>query len=454
MTEHRRPRHATRSQAHPRHVRTVPSARLAAFFLTGLVGIVLASVAIGGKPPEPGAPSGSLAAGRSSPRNSLEVTAGASQTSHSPAPRASDGPTPGPSDPPTPSATPASPTPTKDPVTSATNVYAGVGVGMFAPAVASFPPRVYVPDEATGTVVVIDPRTFKILFRYGVGASPEHVTPDWDLKRLYVEAAFGGRLTVISPKSGRPIGHRIVPGPYNLYFTLDGQKAIVVLDSSFSGKEYGGSKQMYFYDRRTWRLIKALRIPWAGADHLDFSADGRYLLLSTEYSGRIVKIDTRRMKIVDSLLVGGNPIDVRLAPDGRQFYVANMMMGGVSIIDPVKMRQVGFLKTGRGAHGLAISRNARRLYVTNRRSGSLSVIDFAKRRVVNTWQIGGTPDMIAVSPDGTQLWVSNRYSGTVSVINAQSGRVIRVIRVGGRPHGLAYFPEPGSLCLGHNGIYR
>jgi YVTN family beta-propeller protein len=324
---------------------------------------------------------------------------------------------------------------------------------MFSPAVAAFPPRVYVPDEATGTVVVINPRTFKILFRYAVGASPEHVTPDWDLKRLYVEAAFGGHLTVISPRSGRPIGRHVVPGPYNLYFTLDGRKAIVVLDSSFSGKEYG-AQQLFFYDRRTWRLIKAVRIPWAGADHLDFSADGHYLLLSAEYSGRVVKVDTRRMKVLDSLFVGGKPIDVRLAPDGRVFYVANMRMGGVSIIDPVAMRQVGFLRTGHGAHGLAISRNARWLYVTNRHEGSISVIDFARRKVVSTWQIGGSPDMIAVSPDGTQLWISNRYHGTVTVLAAKSGQIIKVIRVGGRPHGLAYFPLPGSLSLGHTGIYR
>ena len=62
--------------------------------------------------------------------------------------------------------------------------------------------------------------------------------------------------------------------------------------------------------------------------------------------------------------------------------------------------------------------------------------------------------MIAVSPDGTQLWISNRYSGTVTVVNGQTGHRIRVIRVGGRPHGLAYFPEPGTISLGHNGIYR
>ncbi|HTC86621.1 MAG TPA: cytochrome D1 domain-containing protein [Candidatus Acidoferrum sp.] len=345
------------------------------------------------------------------------------------------------------------PPPVAGPVASVTNVYAGAGAGMFSPAVAGLPPRVYVPDELTGTVVVIDPTTFKILYRYKVGASPEHVTPDWDLQRLYVEAAFADHLTVISPKTGRPTGHHTVPGPYNLYFSLDGTKAIVVLDSRLAGSSYD-AHQLYFYDRRTWKLIKAVRVPWAGADHLDFSADGAYFLLSTEYSGWVAKVDVKRMAVTDALYVGGRPIDVRLAPDGRLFYVANQGTNGVAIIDPTRMRQVGFIKTGRGAHGLAISRDARWLYVTNRLAGTLSVIDFTTRRLIHTWRIGGTPDMIAVSPDGTQLWISNRYSGSVTVANGQTGHVIKVIRVGGHPHGLAYFPEPGTLSLGHNGIYR
>ena len=341
------------------------------------------------------------------------------------------------------------------------DVYAGTGVGMFAPAVAGLPSRVYVPDEQSGTVIVIDPLTFKVVDRFSAGARPEHVTPDWDLRRLYVNNSAANSLTIIDPRTGRPSGIRTVPDPYNLYFSLDGSKAIVVLDSSLSGSEYGasgsvdsGPRQLYFYDRRTWRLLKALRIPWAGADHLDFSADGRFFLMSTEYAGRLVKVDVARMAVAGALFVGGSPVDVRLAPDGQLFYAANQRLGGVSIVDAVHMRKVGFIRTGRGAHGLAISRDDRRLYVTNRQAGTLSVIDFAARTVVATWRIGGTPDMIAVSPDGTQLWISNRYSGTVTVVDTSTGQVVRTIRVGGRPHGLTYYPEPGSLSLGHNGVYR
>src|SRR5439155_26611702 len=120
------------------------------------------------------------------------------------------------------------------------------------------------------------------------------------------------------------------------------------------------------------RLLKALRIPWPAAYHLDFTAGRRFALLSTESSGYVVKIAVARMAVVDAMFVGGLPIDVRLAPDGRLFYVANQGLGGVSVIDPRAMRQVAFLATGRGAHGLAVSRDARRLYVTNRLAGTLS----------------------------------------------------------------------------------
>ena len=333
-------------------------------------------------------------------------------------------------------------------------MYAATGVGMFSPVVAADPFRVYVPDEASGTVSVIDPSTFRIVARLAVGASPEHVTPDWDLRRLYVEATFSNRLAIIDPATGKLIGHRDIPAPYNLYFSPDGRWAIDVVDRPRVGAEYRGTAQLYFYDRRTWRLRKALDIPWAGADHLDFTADGRYAILSTEYAGYLVKVDLRRMAIVTARFVGGSPTDVRLAPDGQVVYVANQGRNGVSIVDPATMREIAFLHTGRGAHGLAVSRDARSLYVTNRLAGSLSVIDFATRRVVATWRIGGSPDMIAVSADGTELWISNRFNGTVSVVNSRSGHVIKTIRTGGRPHGLAFFPEPGTVSLGHNGNYR
>jgi len=323
---------------------------------------------------------------------------------------------------------------------------------MPAPGPAGIRPRVYVPDETGSEVLVIDPATFKIVDRIKVRAYPEHISPDWDGTRLYVNNMKGGLMTIIDPVTGKATGEVKVASPYNLYFSPGGDRAIVVQDMIHGAPDDANGLQ--FFERATWKKLAFLPIPWAGADHLDFSADGRTLFLSCEYSGRVVSVDVASMSINTSLNVGGLPTDVRLAPDGHTVWVANQSRNGIDVIDADTFDYVTFIKLQKGAHGLAVSRDAKRLFVTNRWAGTLSVIDFATRKVVATWTIGGTPDMIAVSLDGTQLWISNRYSGTVSVVDSSSGRTIATIKTGANPHGLAFWPVPGRYSLGHNGNMR
>jgi YVTN family beta-propeller protein len=331
-------------------------------------------------------------------------------------------------------------------VPPAYNVYADTVDGSLDPRVAGIRPLVYVPDSHAATVDVIDPATMKVIEQLPVGAIPHHVTPSWDLKHLYVDDEGASQLTVIDPATAKVTGTISVPYPYNLYFTPDGTKAIVVVERL---------ARLDFRDPHTWQLIKSVAIPYRGIDHLDFSADGSYLVASTEWSGILVRIDTRTMEITGYLNVGGLPIDVRLAPAGDVFYVANQgVRAGVSIVDGAAMKEVGFIPTGRGAHGLQVSRDTHFLYVSNRDAGSISVIDFQRRAVVATWKVGGTPDMFQLSPDGGQLWVSSRYTAAVLVVDTDSGRVLHTVSAGLGAHGLTYFPNPGHYSTGHNGVYR
>jgi YVTN family beta-propeller protein len=336
---------------------------------------------------------------------------------------------------------------TEEPVryVAAFNVYASTMTGSMNPAVVGMPERVYVPNSTTGTVDVIDPATFAVVAHYQVGSFPHHVAPAWDLRHLYVDTEGWSALTVIDPVTTKVTGRIPLADPYNLYFTPDGTRAIVVAERLH---------RLDFRDPNTWQLLKSVSIPWFGVDHLDFTADGRYLLASTEYSGVLVKVDIQAFQIAGTVRVGGLPIDVRLAPDGSVFYVANQGRSGVSIVDPVTMTEVGFIHTGRGAHGLQISRDTRFLYVSNRYEGSISLIDLATRQLAATWHIGGSPDMLQVSPDGSQLWASGRFDGAVYVVNTATGQLLHRIRVGGEPHGLCYFPNVGRFSLGHNGVYR
>jgi YVTN family beta-propeller protein len=327
------------------------------------------------------------------------------------------------------------------------NVYANIMSGVVPCPLCKLPPRVYVPNSGDGTVDVIDPLTFKVIDHYKVGSIPHHIAPAWDMSALYVDNEGSSSLTVINIHTGKPSGTIPMPYPYNLYFTPDGTKAIDVVERL---------QEIIFFNPHTWKRLATVSIPWAGADHLDFSADGSYLMISTEYTGMVAKVDVIHMKLVGWVHVGGLPIDVKLSPDGTVFYVSNQGLNGVSVIDPIAMKVIQFIPTGKGAHGFQVSRNTQDLYVSNRLEGSFSVISFATRKVVAKWWIpgGGSPDMLQLNPAGTQLWASGRYNSTVYVMSTITGKLLARIPVGLQDHGLTYFPNVGLHSLGHNGVYR
>jgi DNA-binding beta-propeller fold protein YncE len=329
------------------------------------------------------------------------------------------------------------------------DVYAATRPGRLSPAVRHLPARVYVPNGASGTVDVLDGRTFRRVGRFAVGRLPQHVTPSWDLRSLWVGNNEGDSLTAVDPATGRPGRTVRVADPYNLYFTPNGRRAIVVAERL---------RRLDFRDPHTMRLRHSLQVPCLGVDHLDFSADGRSLLASCEFSGHLLRVDVARERVTGLLRLrrGAMPQDVKLAPDGRVYYVADMAWGGVWVIDAGRPRVVGFVPTGKGAHGLYVSRDSRHLYVSNRGQGSISLLSFATGKVVATWRLpgGGSPDMGGVSADGTVLWLAGRYHGEVYAIDTGSGRLRARILVGQGPHGLCVYPQPGRYSLGHTGVFR
>jgi len=351
------------------------------------------------------------------------------------------------------------------PVTHPANLYSETAADKLSPALANVPARVYVPNVKSDEVYVIDPATFKVIDRFKVGKNPQHVVPSWDLTTLWVtnnaEGRTDGTLTPIDPMTGKPGKDVLVDDPYNMYFTPDGTSAVIVAEAM---------KRLDFRDPKTMALQGSVSAPKCGGiNHGDFSIDGRYLVMTCEYVGRLVKIDWRARKVLAYLTLpdGGIPQDIRVSPDGAIFYVADLKAGGVHLIDGDVFKVVGFIKTGVGTHGLYPSRDATKLYVANRGfsriggkpgvgKGSVSVIDFATRSVVATWPIpnAGSPDMGNLSVDGKQLWLSGRYDRVVYVIDTTTGELLKTIPVGHEPHGLTVWPQPGRYSLGHTGNMR
>lgn len=312
-------------------------------------------------------------------------------------------------------------------------------------ALGRYPERVYVPAAGSNKLYVIDPKTFQITATYRVGNEPQHITPSWDLTKLYVTNTKGDSLTVVDPATGKIAGEIPVEDPYNLYFTPDGTMAVVVAERF---------QRLDFRHPETWELIRSVYVKWPGVDHMAFSRDGSYLVASCEYSKRIVKVDIRKFEVVADMALGKLPIDVVRPPHQNLMFIADQGVNGVFVIDPDAWKQLEFIPTGRGTHGILLSHDWKSLYASNRLEGSISVIDIATRKVTAKWDTGGSPDMGQLSPDGKHFWISSRYHQHVMVIDTATGKVLARIPTGVQPHGLTYFPNsPSGRSVGHNGVY-
>lgn len=360
------------------------------------------------------------------------------------------------------------------PVVDPTNIYSEAGAAKSNPATAGALSRVYVPNEVSGTLTVIDPATRQVIDTVTVGVIPQHVVPAYDMKTLYVLNNSSNTIVPIDPltgKTGKPIP---VEDPYNLYFTPDGAEAIIVAEAK---------QRLDFADPHTFKVHGSLQLKCDGLNHIDYSIDGKYLIATCEFDGTIIKVDIVNKKIVKTLTLDiapsgkdkpiktiAQPQDVRVSNDGKVFYVADLITDGVYLIDGDSFTQTGFVKTGTAAHGLYPSRDGQKLYVVNRGTnmipapgsfkgkadGSIAVLDFKTQKVEATWPIPnhGSPDMGNLTADGTQLWLGGRYDAEVYVFDTTTGTLVDRIKAGQNPHGLTVWPQPGRFSFGHTGNMR
>lgn len=338
-----------------------------------------------------------------------------------------------------PEPTVASPIPGDRQVIEPEDVYSQATAERPSPAVAGVPAYVYVPTYDAATVLVIDQETFEVVAMYPIGGSLiERVVPSLDLSVLYATASDTNRLVPFDPTTGEPTGEELtIEAPYNVYFTPGGRRAVVIAKSL---------DRIDYYHPAMWAPMGSVTTPCDGPSHAAWSADGSFFVVTCEFSGDIIRLDTMTGEVLDVIALGDDaePQDVRLGPDGSTFYVADLAAGAIVLLDAETLEITGSIATGAGAHSISPSRDGMLLYVANRDAGTVSIVDPSINVVIDEWAIpgGGSPDMGGVSADGSTLWLSGRGHEEVYAFDTATGELKARIAVPGEPGGLAVFPQP------------
>ena len=293
--------------------------------------------------------------------------------------------------------------------------------------------QIYVSNERSNDVTVIDGATFKPLATFPIGKRPRGIHASPDGKLVYV--AVSGTPVEPPPQldaKGNPI------------FTNKGNDD----DDSKSDKSADG---VAVVDTATRKVLKKLKVG-SDPEEFDLSADGKQLVVSNEDVKTASLIDTASGKVLRIVPIAGEPEGVGIAPDGKHVWLTCETSGDIFCVDLTTFKVVGHVKVDQRPRSVAFVQNAKYAVVPSESAGKLYVIDATKVALVKTITLppGSRPMKLRTSLDGSKLYASTGRGGTVAIIDTNSFAVTGTIKVGQRPWGIILSPD-GKTLFAANG---
>ncbi len=240
-------------------------------------------------------------------------------------------------------------------------------------------PRLYVTNEVSGDMTIIDSSTFNVIATVPLGKRPRGIHASPDRKTIYV--ALSG-----SPIAGPGVDESTLPHPDK---SADG---IGVFDVA---------------QKKIVRVIKGGSDP----ENFDVSKDGTQLFISNEYDAAVSVVDIASGTVVKSAKVGEQPEGVKVTPDGKLVYVTSEETGTIGVLDPVAGKILKTFKVGHRPRSVAFMPDGSKAYINAENDGTVVIVDAVKQKMTGSVSRSAKPASssrwaVLLSPDASKLFVS------------------------------------------------
>jgi sugar lactone lactonase YvrE len=273
--------------------------------------------------------------------------------------------------------------------------------------------RLYIASGWGNEIVVMDPRTGKILDRVGAdkgvfGPDDVAVGPDGSVYWTSVFEASVGRL---APDGSTKV-QAVAPGMNPIAFTRDGRL--------FAGQCFLGDG-LWELDPKLESPPRAINKQQGMLNGFDFGPDGR-LYAPAYFEGRIVSLDVKADPATYKEVAKGFEVPSAVKFDSRgSLYGLTQMTGEVWVMDPATGRKGTVVRLPHGLDNLAFDSSGR-LFVSHANDGAIYEIIMGAYRIVSP---GGLimPGPVAVVPraqGGESVFVGDQW--TLREFDGTSGR--------------------------------
>jgi YVTN family beta-propeller protein len=301
-------------------------------------------------------------------------------------------------------------------------------------------PRIIQTNFAGDNVSIIDPVTNKVVghitgieLNHGVAVNPNG-------KFIYVSDETSLSLDVVDGKSFQVLKRIILTGhPNNITISHDGARVYVAI----VGKDGG----VDVIDTVAQNVLKF--IPTHNAIHNPYvTPDGKYVLAGSIQGKMISVIDTQTDEVAFTIPMdlGVRPMAISANPDGSTRFIFAQLTGfnGFAAIDFATRKEIARIKNpdlppdrqpvppgNEASHGIAVTSDQKTLVVVSRVNTALYTFSIPDLKLTGTTYLGGKgAGWLTLSPDSKTAYVANPINDDVSAVDLASMKEIALIPVG------------------------
>jgi PQQ-dependent catabolism-associated beta-propeller protein len=290
--------------------------------------------------------------------------------------------------------------------------------------------RLFVTNEKSDSVTVIDSRTGEVETTMEVGERPRGIGLSPDHKTLFVALSEDHVIGMYDVLTLKPLGQLKVgddPETFdvhpngNIYLSNEDDAKATVVNPS------------------TGDIVAEIKVGLE-PEGVAVSPDGKYALVTSESTNMVHVIATDTHKVVANILVAARPRGLAFNKDGSIAYVSSEIGNEIAIIDmktkAITKKVVVDIEKSKPM-AIKVSPDEKTLYLTTGRAAKVAVMDAETLELKATVEVGKRVWGAELSRDGSTLYTANGVSDSVSVVDTATNKELKQITVGSKPWGLA-----------------